>query len=209
MAPDAVIHVVDADAAHCRSLARLLRTAGFRAVFYETAEALLDAGSALLNGCVLLDIGMPGIDGLALQSELSSLGIRLPVIVTTQRGDVATAVRAIKAGAVDFLEKPFDSRHLLAAIEAALTGPRDASNLREATEAARRLVVLSARERQVLDGIVAGHASKVIAYNLEISMRTVEVHRARILDRLGTRSMAEAIRLAVLASLAPGASSDG
>jgi two-component system response regulator FixJ len=209
MAPDAVIHVVDADAAYCRSLARLLHTAGFRAVFYETAQAVLDAASALLNGCVLLDIGMPGIDGLALQSELSSLGIRLPVIVTTQRGDVATAVRAIKAGAVDFLEKPFDDRHLLAAIEAALAGPRDASNLREATEAARRLVVLSARERQVLDGIVAGHASKVIAYNLEISMRTVEVHRARILDRLGTRSMAEAIRLAVLASLAPGASSDG
>ena len=205
MASDLLIHIVHTDAACNGAFERLLNAAGYEPVFYQTVQAILDAAGSLRTGCVLLDIGMSEINGLAFQLLLSAAGVRLPVIVITQQGDVATAVRAMKAGAVDFIEKPFDDRHLLAAIEAALARPLDASGLREGTEAARRLAVLSGRERQVLDGIVAGHASKVIAYNLEISMRTVEVHRARMLDRLGTRSMAAAIRLAVLASLAPGA----
>jgi two-component system response regulator FixJ len=147
---------------------------------------------------------MPEIDGLAMQGQLNHLGFRLPVIVITGHGDIPTAVQAMKAGAVDFIEKPFDDERLIAAIEAALADfGRGFADRETATEAVERIATLSPRERQVLDALVAGRPSKVIAYDLGISVRTVEVHRARMLERLGTRRLAEAIRLAVLADLAP------
>ena len=146
---------------------------------------------------------MPGLDGLTVQAWLAKLESAIPVIAMTGQGDVQTAVRAMKAGAVDFLEKPFDDDTLLNAIAAALARSVRPDRDGEALEAAGRLAALSRREREVLDALMAGHPNKVIAYDLGISVRTVEVHRARMMDRLGVRQLAEAIRLAVMARMAP------
>ncbi|HEY3658495.1 MAG TPA: response regulator [Steroidobacteraceae bacterium] len=202
MTDERTVHVVDDDAAVRRSLKRLLDVAGFRAVVYETPMAFLDAAPGLF-GCVLLDIRMPGLDGLTLQGRLATLDNHLPVVVITGQGDVKTAVRAMKAGAVDFIEKPYDDVVLVKAIEQALSLPRQSDRRREAAEAAQRIATLSTRERQVLDSLVAGRPNKRIAYDLGISTRTVEVHRARMMERLGVRQLAEAIRLGVMARLAP------
>jgi two-component system response regulator FixJ len=179
----------------------LLNAAGFRAVSYETPMAFLASAPGLSSGCVLLDVRMPGMDGLTLQARLAKLDNHLPVVVMTGQGDVQTAVRAMKAGAVDFIEKPYDDEVLVKAIELALSLPRQSDRNREAAEAAQRVAALSPRERQVLDALVAGRPNKVIAYDLGISARTVEVHRARMMERLGVRQLAEAIRLAVMARL--------
>ena len=145
---------------------------------------------------------MPGMDGLELLARLGELGIELPVIVVTGHGDVPTAVRAMKAGAVDFIEKPIDETQLFAAIDAALAEKKFAVRDRVVAGATERMALLSPRERQVLEAIAVGRPSKLIAYDLGISVRTVEVHRAHMLDRLGVRNMAEAIRIAVMATLA-------
>ena len=200
MQAEPTIHIVDDDGAVRRSLECLLYAAGFKSMAYETALSFLDAASKVSAGCVFLDVRMPEMDGLELQARLNRMGCSLPVIVMTGGGEVEDAVRAMKAGAVDFIEKPFDDERLFGAIEEALT--MSARN-REAAEAAERIGALSRRERQVLDALSAGRPNKVIAYDLGISVRTVEVHRARMLERLGVRSLAEAIRLAVLATLAP------
>jgi two-component system response regulator FixJ len=140
--------------------------------------------------------------GLELQTQLKFLGFKLPIIVMTLKGDMETAIRAMKGGAVDFIEKPFNDEGLLGAIDAALAMAPGPTREREGMEAAKRVARLSPRERQVLDGLVAGRLTKQIAYDLGISARTVEAHRARMLVRLGTRSPAEAVRLAVMAELA-------
>jgi two-component system response regulator FixJ len=131
------------------------------------------------------------------------MGNHLPVIVITGQGDVQTAVQAMKGGAVDFIEKPYSDEVLIKAIKSALSVPGQADRDREAIEAAQRVAALSPREREVLDALVAGRPNKVIAHDLGISVRTVEVHRARMMERLGVRQLAEAIRLAVMARLAP------
>ena len=203
MSADRTVHLVDDDAAVRRSLERLLDTAGFRVVSYDSSSAFLEAARGLLAGCVLLDIQMPGVDGLAVQARLNRLGVPLPVIVMTAHGDVARAVKAMKAGAVDFLQKPFDDETLLNGIEAALARAGRRVGDRESVEAAQRIATLSPREREVLDSLVAGRPNNVIAFDLGISVRTVEIHRARMMERLGTRKLADAVRLAVLAKLAP------
>ena len=200
---DRVVHILADDAAFSGYMERLLRSYGLASIVHETAGAASDAAAELTGGCILLDIETPGIDGLGILFQLKARGVHLPVVVTALSGTVATAVHAMKAGAVDFLERPFDNCRLIAAIEAALTEVLGIAAYYEATRAARRLTLLSCRERQVLDAIGAGHPNKVIAHKLAISMRTVEVHRARIVERLGIRAIAEAIRLAALASLAP------
>jgi two-component system response regulator FixJ len=197
-----IVHVVDDDAAVRRALVRLLRSEGLVAVAYETAQAVLNAAPSLSSGCILLDLQMPGMDGLELLARLGELGIELPVIVVTGHGDVPTAVRAMKAGAVDFIEKPIDETQLFAAIDAALAEKKFAVRDRVVAGATERMALLSPRERQVLEAIAVGRPSKLIAYDLGISVRTVEVHRAHMLDRLGVRNMAEAIRIAVMATLA-------
>jgi two-component system response regulator FixJ len=195
-----IVHIVDDDEPLRRALQRLLRSAGYTAITYGAAAAVIDAASEL-SGCMLLDLRMPVMDGLEALARLSALGVHVPVIVVTGYGDVPTAVQAMKAGALDFIEKPIDEDRLLAAIEAALsTGARKTRD-DEIARAAQRMGTLSPRERQVLEGIVAGRLNKLIAYDLDISVRTVEVHRTRLLGRLGTHSMAEAIRVAVMASL--------
>jgi two-component system, LuxR family, response regulator FixJ len=144
---------------------------------------------------------MPGIDGLELQALLLHRNILLPVIVMTGQGDVHSAVRAMKAGAVDFIEKPYNDDVLLNAIEAAFSKAARADVGRETAEAAERIAKLTPREREVLAALVAGRSNKVIAFDLGISIRTVEVHRARMMERLGVRLFAEAVRLAVLARM--------
>ena len=196
------IHVVDDDAAVRLSLERLLGSMGFATVSYATPGAFLLEAPHLLGGCVLLDVKMPGIGGLEVQARLKAIGFIPPVIVITGQGDIQTAVLAMKAGAFDFLEKPYEDEVLLTAIEAALAASPD-DHVRQAVDLARRIARLSPREREVLDALVAGASNKVIAFDLGLSVRTVEVHRARMMERLGTRQLAEAIRLAVLATLAP------
>jgi two-component system response regulator FixJ len=203
MTAERTVYVVDDDAGVRRSLERLLDAAGFNTLSYETSVAFLASAPSLLSGCVLLDVRMPGMDGLTLQARLAKLDNHLPVVVITGQADVPTAVRAMKAGAIDFVEKPYNDDVLIRAIELALSLPRQSDRTREAAEAAQRVAALSPRERQVLDALVAGRPNKVIAYNLGISVRTVEVHRARMMARLGVRQLAEAIRLSVMARLAP------
>jgi len=203
MQAEPTVHIVEDDGAVRRSLECLLHAAGFKSTAYETALSFLDAAPRVSAGCVLLDIRMPEMDGLDLQARLNRLGCPLPVIVMTGGCEMEDAVRAMKAGAVDFIEKPFDDECLLGAIEEALAVSGRSTRNRETAEAAERIGTLSRRERQVVDALSTGRPNKVIAYELGISVRTVEVHRARMLERLGVRSLAEAIRLAVLATLAP------
>jgi two-component system, LuxR family, response regulator FixJ len=202
MSAERTIHVVDDDAAVRRSLELLLGSMGFITVSYAAPDSFLLAASGLTDGCVLLDVKMPGVGGLEVQSMLKAIGFALPIIVITGQGDIHTAVRSMKAGAFDFLEKPYEGEVLLAAIEAALAASPD-DHIRQALDSAQLIARLSPREREVLDALVAGGSNKIIAFDLGLSVRTVEVHRGRMMERLGTRQLAEAIRLAVLATLAP------
>lgn len=193
------VHVLDDEPDVRRSLGQLLCAAGFEVVLYATAAELLEKARSLAPGCLLLDVRMPRVDGLEVQRCLDEAGVWLPVVVMTGQADVPTAVRAMKAGAVDFIEKPFDEAQLIAVVKSTLVlvsrGPRD----RAAAEAAQRIATLTRREREVLESLVSGRPNKAIAQALGLSVRTVEAHRARMLTRLGTRTLAEAIRLAVVA----------
>ena len=197
------VHVVDDDEAVRRALAMLFRSAGIPAEAHPSGSAFLEMLPSLGEdavGCVLTDVRMPGLDGLELLRRLKEGGFGRPVVVMTAHGDVSTAVRAMKAGAVDFVEKPFEDEALLAAVEAALGAPQ-ASGAAEANCAAERVAALSPREREVLGLLIAGKPNKIIARDLGLSPRTVEVHRARLMARLGVGSLAEAVRLAVQAEL--------
>jgi len=196
-----LVHIVDDDARVRRSLRQLLQAAGFTVLSYSSALACLQAAPRL-SGCLLLDLRMPGMDGLQLQQELAARGVRVPVIVLTGQADVRTAVRAMKAGAFDFIEKPYDPVALVAAVAAASADSAPALRNTDVVDAKARVAALSRREREVLDRLASGRANKTIAFDLGISARTVEVHRARMLERLGVRRVAEAIRLWVLATLA-------
>lgn len=201
MPAERTIHVVDDDAAVRRSLELLLGSMGFITISYAAPDSFLLAAPGLTDGCVLLDVKMPGIGGLEVQARLKTIGFALPIIVITGQGDIQTAVRSMKAGAFDFLEKPYEDEALLRAIEAALATPPHGHD-QQTLDAVQRIAQLSPREREVLEALVAGASNKVIAFDLGLSVRTVEVHRARMMDRLGTHQLAEAIRLAVLATLA-------
>jgi two-component system response regulator FixJ len=202
MAAERVIYIVDDDPAIRRSLERLLDAVGFQVASYATPKAFLGVAGDLPVGCALLDLRMPEMDGLQVQAHLLRINPDLPVIVMTGQGDVQAAVRAMKAGAVDFIEKPYSDDALIAAIESALKGGVRKDRTGDMTAAAALIDTLSPRERQVLEALVAGQPNKVIAFDLGISVRTVEVHRARMMDRLGVRQFAEAVRLSVLATLA-------
>jgi two-component system response regulator FixJ len=202
-----MIHVVDDDAAMRDSLRMLLEVAGFAVRTHDSGAAFLAAvGQADARGvhCVLTDVRMPEIDGLELLRRLRDLGVRLPVIVMTGQGDIAIAVQAMKAGAVDFLEKPFADEALFDAVNRAL---EQSARLREvaasSADAAARLATLTPREREVLDLLVTGLPNKAIANTLGASPRTIEVHRARVLEKLRAHSLPELVRL-VLAAEAGG-----
>lgn len=191
-----VVHLVDDDAAIRRSVGFMLKTSGHRVESYESGADLLKYGAKLDQGCILLDVRMPGMDGLQVQQALQENGVSLPVIIMTGHGDVSLAVRALKAGAVDFIEKPFEKNALLASLE---EGYRRLSE-KGATEdrkrdALVRLQALTAREREVLDGLARGLPNKTIAYYLGISPRTVEIHRSNLMTKLDVRSLSEALRI--------------
>ena len=195
------VHVVDDDEAVRRSLAYLLRTAGHVVYTWASGEAFL-AGMTAGPACVLLDVRMPGIDGPEVQRELAARGLALPVIVMTGHGDIATAVQAMKAGAIDFLEKPFESATLRKALATAAERLATAdSHQAQLAEAEARLRILTPREREVLDGLARGLPNKTIAWDLGISARTVEVHRANVMTKLGLPTLSDVLRIAFAAGM--------
>jgi two-component system, LuxR family, response regulator FixJ len=194
-----LVHLVDDDAAIRRSVAFMLKTSGYRVETYESGTDLLKAH--LDDGCILLDIRMPGMDGLEVQQALLGRGVTLPVIIMTGHADVALAVKAMKAGAVDFIEKPFEKEALLGSLEEGhrrLTRKEATGDL--ARDAQVRLQCLTPREKDVLDGLAQGLPNKTIAYDLGISPRTVEIHRANLMEKLRVRSLSEVLRIAFAAS---------
>jgi two-component system response regulator FixJ len=200
--PEPAVHVIDDDDDARDSLAFLLGAAKVPARAYASAADFL-AVAADAAGVVVTDVRMPEIDGLELVRRLKALGVGLPVVVMTGHGDVALAVEAMKAGALDFIEKPYEDERMLGAVRAALAvqGEADARQ-GERAEYLRRIDSLSHRERQVLDGLVAGKASKVIAYDLDISPRTVEIYRAHVMTKTQARSLSELVRMAMVAGVA-------
>lgn len=200
MATDAVVHLIDDDEWVRQAIAFMLTTSGFAVRVYESATAFLDALPSVQPGCIVTDVRMPGMDGLELQRELKNRSVDLPVIVITGHADVSLAVEAMKAGAIDFIEKPFNDETLLAAIRVAVE--RHSSNSRRTEEVAAiqtKLDSLSPREREVLDGLIAGLPNKTIAYDLNISARTVEVHRANLMSRMAANSLADLVRMVFVA----------
>jgi len=202
MSEKRVIHLVDDEDAIRRAAGFMLRTSGFEVKTYPSGVEFLKEAKAADPGCILLDVRMPEMDGLEVQAELNARGVAMPVIVLTGHGDITTAVQAMKAGAVDFIEKPFEKATLLAAIDMAferLEQRHEASASEQ--EAQVRIAGLTNREQDVLRGLVRGHPNKTIAYDLGISPRTVEVHRANVMSKLGVRSLSEALRIAFAAGL--------
>jgi len=199
MPSDAAVHVVDDDVAVRKSLAFLLASEGIPVRLHESASAFLDEEMKGEVGCIVTDVRMPGIDGIELIRRLKARGVTLPVIVITGHADVPMAVEAMKEGAVDFLEKPFGDEAFIATVRDALS--RHERNSHQGAQIAQiqaRFEALSERERQVLDGLVAGKANKVIAYDLGISPRTVEIYRANVMAKMQAKSLSELVRMALL-----------
>jgi two-component system response regulator FixJ len=184
---NAIVHIVDDDADVRQSLQTLLEAAGYRCLAFSSGEAFLAGREEAPGSCAIVDMRMPGMDGLAILSELARAGAKLPVIMMTGYGDVALSVRAMKAGAVDFLEKPYKFADLKAAIERALTLKAHPGDARQADDNAL-LSRLTTREREVFVRLVAGDSNKGIARTLDISARTVEIHRARVMEKLRVRN---------------------
>jgi two-component system, LuxR family, response regulator FixJ len=211
MPPESVVvHVIDDDEAVRESLAFLLRANAIEVRTYESGTVFLGVVPQLKSGCVVTDVRMPEISGIELLRRLKELKSSLPVIVITGHGDVPLAVEAMKFGAVDFLEKPFDDEILLAAVRSALNR-QDSDSKRQAERAAidDRLAALSNREREVLEGLVAGRANKQIAFDLGISPRTVEIYRANLMTKMQAASLSELVRMALIAGvLSSGSRSD-
>lgn len=194
---DKLVHIVDDDDSVRRSVGFMLKTSGYRVCSYSSGTEFLKGAKNLQPGCVLLDIRMPDIDGLDVQEALVERGLAWPVIFMTGHGDVPLSVRAMKSGAIDFIEKPFEKAVLISALEAGFGClSRGHSAQERFKDAGVRLQVLTERERQVLDGLAQGLPNKSIAYDLGISPRTVEIHRANLMTKLEVRSLSEALRLA-------------
>lgn len=195
------VHLVDDDEAIRRSVSFTLRTSNLLVTTYASGVELLKAPE-LERGCILLDVRMPDMDGLEVQQALKDKGVLLPVIILTGHGDVGLAVQAMKAGAVDFIEKPFEKATLLGALEVGFARIEAAGRRHARADEARvKLEVLTGRERDVLEGLVRGHPNKTIAYDLGISPRTVEIHRANLMMKLGVPSLSEALRIAFAAGV--------
>jgi two-component system, LuxR family, response regulator FixJ len=202
---DRTVYLIDDDEAVRRSAGFMLKTSGYAVNAFESGVAFLKEVKELEPGCILLDVRMPGLDGLEVQRELADRGVAYPVIVMTGHGDIGVAVQAMKSGAVDFIEKPFEKAVLLHAIEEgfARLASKSRAQVRQ-EEALVRLNGLTPRERDVLQGLANGLPNKTIAYDLGISPRTIEIHRANLMTKLEVSSLSEALRIAFAAGLGEG-----
>ena len=199
MTADAIVHVIDDDEAVRQSIEFLLETSGITARTYDSASAFLNALPTIDSGCIITDVRMPGISGIDLLRRLGEMRIKMPVIVITGHGDVPLAVEAMKIGAIDFLEKPFADDLLLASVQAALNRSQEnAARDAERAEVQARLATLTNREREVLEGLVVGKPNKVIAGDLAISPRTVEIYRANVMTKMQAASLSELVRMALV-----------
>ena len=200
-----VVHIIDDDEAVLRSLALLLRSHGHATRSYASGDQFLARIETIEPGCAVVDVRMPGIDGMSVMRRLAALDAGLPVVIVTGHADVALAVQAMKEGAVDFVEKPYTEEAMLEAVGTALARAQNARQSRAAIEqASQRVATLTPREREVLIRLVEGLPNKVIALDLGISPRTVEIHRANVMEKLACRSLAEVIRLATTAGIGAG-----
>jgi two-component system response regulator FixJ len=199
MSADAIVHVIDDDEAVRQSLEFLLRASGITARTYESASAFLNALPATEAGCVITDVRMPGISGIELLKRLGEMQVGLPVIVMTGHGDVPLAVEAMKNGAVDFLEKPYEDDLLLGSVRSALDrAQQNAARDARRADVEARLTTLTNREREVLDGLIAGKPNKIIAFDLAISPRTVEIYRANVMTKMAAASLSDLVRMALV-----------
>jgi two-component system response regulator FixJ len=202
MADARLVHIIDDEDAIRRSAGFMLRTSGFTVQTWESGVAFLREAKSADPGCILLDVRMPDMDGLTVQRELADRGVGMPVIVLTGHGDIETAVAAMKNGAIDFLEKPFEKAQLLRALEVGFHRlEHRQEELASAHEANVRVAALTPREIDVLQGLARGHPNKTIGYDLGISPRTVEVHRANVMSKLNVHSLSDALRIAFAAGL--------
>jgi two-component system response regulator FixJ len=205
MQPEAIVYVIDDDDAVRQSLEFLLKTAGLTVRGFEHARAFLEILPQIEQGVVVTDVRMPGISGIDLLRGLRETNPDLPVIVITGHGDISLAVEAMKIGAVDFLEKPFDDDLLIASVRLALNRDADVAKRKaELGNIGEKLAALSNRERQVLDGLVAGNANKTIAFDLGISPRTVEIYRANVMTKMAANSLSDLVRMAMQADILGG-----
>jgi two-component system, LuxR family, response regulator FixJ len=202
MADARLVHIVDDEDSVRRSLDFLLRSAGYRTERWEDGVTFLKGADKAEAACVLLDVRMPGMDGLQVQAEMAAQGFNFPVVVLTGHGDIATAVRAMRGGAVDFLEKPFNRERLLDALGVGFAQIDDREAALKREEWARTEVgKLTPREAEVLEGLACGYPNKTIAYDLGISSRTVEVHRANVMVKFEVSTFADALRIAFAAGM--------
>jgi two-component system response regulator FixJ len=202
MSDSGTIHLIDDDEDVRKALAFMLGTAGHAVRVYDSATSFLAQLEGLQPGVIVSDVRMPGVDGLELQRRLAARNITLPVIIMTGHADVPLAVEAMKGGAVDFIEKPFGDEVMLGAVDRAMARFREASSAgADVSRIRTRLDSLSERERQVLSGLLQGHPNKTIAYDLDLSPRTVEVHRANVMTKMGASSLSELVRMALLAGI--------
>jgi two-component system, LuxR family, response regulator FixJ len=200
--PKGKVYIIDDDKAMRDSLDFLLESAGFDVTLFESAVSFLDALPGLGFGSVVSDVRMPGLDGLELLKRMKTSHSPFPILIMTGHGDIPLAVEAMKLGAVDFLEKPFEDDRLVAMIELALhQGEPAAKSELVAQEIASRIATLSPRERQVMDGLIAGLSNKLIARDYDISPRTIEVYRANVMTKMQANSLSELVRLAMRAGL--------
>ena len=205
MQHDRTIYIIDDDDAVRQSLQFMLKAASITARTFESAKAFMEVLPQITSGCIVTDVRMPEVTGIDLLRHVTKTNPDLPVIVITGHGDISLAVEAMKIGAVDFLEKPFDGQQLLAAVRSALSREAD-TGMRKADLAAiqDKLAALSNRERQVLDGLVAGSANKNIAFDLGISPRTVEIYRANLMTKMAANSLSDLVRMAMMAGIMAG-----
>ncbi|MDB5620308.1 response regulator FixJ [Tardiphaga sp.] len=202
MSLEGTVYVIDDDAAMRDSLEFLLDSAGFTVTLFDAASSFLEHLSGLPFGCVVSDIRMPGVNGMDLLRSLKTIRPDLPIIIMTGHGDIPLAVEAIKLGAKDFLEKPFEDERLIGSIRTALEhGENSARSKGVVSELASRIASLSQRERQVMDGLIAGLSNKLIARDYDISPRTIEVYRANVMTKMQARSLSELVRFAVRAGI--------
>ena len=202
MQPEPIVYVIDDDDAVRQSLEFLLKTAGIETRGFDSAKAFLGVLPQIKSGCIVTDVRMPELTGIDLLRRVKELELDIPVIVITGHGDISLAVEAMKIGAIDFLEKPFDDELLLASVRSALN--KDANKAKHKahiTEIHDKLAALSNRERQVLEGLVAGNANKVIAFDLGISPRTVEIYRANLMTKMAANSLSDLVRMAMTAGI--------